>query len=108
MPIEECFDSSMHSGQIDDRATIQMAEGRSCSKTDQPRRRHSPDHYHPQDARRSGPLSPQKELTTSSLPMIYCRIEYNCIIYAMYCCRKDKLLVNAGPITFTPPTSITK
>ncbi|KAL6726567.1 hypothetical protein Aduo_008528 [Ancylostoma duodenale] len=74
-----------------------MAEGRSWSKTDQPRRRHSPDRYHPQDARRSGPLSPPKELTTSSLPMIYCR----------NCCHKDKLLVNAGPVTFIPPTSIT-
>ncbi|EYB83494.1 hypothetical protein Y032_0334g2836 [Ancylostoma ceylanicum] len=32
MPIEECFDSLMHPGQIDDRATVQRAEGRSWSK----------------------------------------------------------------------------
>ncbi|EYC41474.1 hypothetical protein Y032_0568g59 [Ancylostoma ceylanicum] len=62
MLIEECFDSSMHSGQIDDRATIQRAEGRSWSKNGPPRRRHSPDHHNSPKARSLGPLSPSTEL----------------------------------------------
>ncbi|EYC37485.1 hypothetical protein Y032_0787g2352 [Ancylostoma ceylanicum] len=76
-------------------------------ETDHPRRRHSPDHYHPQDARRSGPLSPPKEPTTPSLPMIYRHVVYYYIIRSLYCCHKGKSLVNASPITFIPPTSFT-
>ncbi|EYC36515.1 hypothetical protein Y032_0888g2873 [Ancylostoma ceylanicum] len=85
MPIEEFFDSLMHSGQIDDSATLQRAEGRSWSKNRRTALTAFDRAPPPAERLEPGAVKPIVGTRQSSFILMICRyyVTYYCALYCV-------------------------